>query len=345
MRTRTLLSPSPSINQRVLQQCKILCASETLNKTEEAQRKRTGVTRKTKFERTSLSNSETNRRLLELLVNAWVKGERLTDIEIRKRWNLTNMDPENSDMRKRKQQLRRALETYYLGTQYVAAEGEEDSIEIGLGHGFKIDVWSRKAIPQQISDVLATYLHVPANDIGERIDSADSGTLIRVCLTGFVDMVRWRDRLIRALKRTVPMEFLFPHPNSPFVEQRAAACKIDIKSILVPNRETLLKFISTAESQLEEEHQPLTKRGKLTLRWTNGWIPLPYLQIGNAIYVGAFWRDEPVGHGPFFLLDASSPTGDFLIQQFGKVWETAREDSLLEPGMPAMKESLLTSIR
>lgn len=345
MRARTLLSPSPSVNQQVLQQYKIICASETFNKAEEAQRKKTEVARKTKFEKTSLSNSETNRRLLELLVNAWVKGERLTDIEIRKRWNLTNMDPENSDVRKRKQQLRRALETYYLGTQYAAAEGEEDSIEIGLGHGFKIDVWSRKSAPPQVSDVLATYPHVPAKDIGERIDSADSGALIRVCLTGFVDMVRWGDRLIKALKRSVSMEFVLPHPDSEFVKQRAAACKIDINPILIANRETLRKIKSAAEAQLQDGQQSATKLGKLTIKWTSQWIPLPYVQIGDAIYVSAFWLDEAVGHGPFFFLDASSPTGDFLIRQFGKVWETAQEDSLLETDIPALRENLLTSVR
>lgn len=357
MRPRTLLSPSSLINEQVLRQCKTICASETFNKAEEAQRKKTGVTRKTQFEKTSLSNSETNRRLLELLVNAWVKGERLTDIEIRKRWNLTNMDPENSDVRKRKQQLRRALETYYLGTQYVAAEGEEDSIEIGLGHGFKIDVWSRKSAPPQMSDVLATYSQVPANDICARIDSPDCAH-IRVCLTGLVELVRWKTRLIDALKRSVTMEFVLSHPKSEFVDQRAVSlshsqsdalderattCRINLKSLLVSNRETLRDIVRAAEAELQAEHQPATKLGKFTLKWTNGWIPLPYAQIDDAIYVGGFWRDNAVADGPFFRLDASSSTGKFLNQQFGKVWDTAMEDDLLGADMPTMREDFLIS--
>lgn len=357
MRPRTLLSPSSLINEQVLRQCKTICASETFNKAEEAQRKKTEVTRKTKFEKTRLSNSETNRRLLELLVNAWVKGERLTDIKIRERWNLKNMDPANSDMRKRKQQLQRALEIYYLGTQYAAAEGEADVIEIGLGHGFKIDVWSRKAVPQQVSDVLATYPHVPANDICARIDSLDCAH-IRVCLTGLVELVRWKPRLIDALKRSVTMEFVLSHPESEFVDQRAVSlshsqsdalderattCRINLKSLLTSNRETLRDIVRAAEVELQAEHQPATKLGKFTLKWTTGWMPLPYAQIDDAIYFGGFWRDNAVADGPFFRLDASSSTGKFLNEQFGKVWDTAMKDNLLGTDIPTMREDLLIS--
>ncbi len=357
MRHRTRLSPSPSINQQVLLQCKTICESKTFNKAEEAHQKKGGAIRATKVEKARLSSSEANRRLLELLVNAWVAGERLTDLEIRKRWDLTNMDPEDSAIRKRKQQLRRALETYYLGTQYDPAEGARDSIEIGLRHGFKIDVWSRKDVPQQASDVLATYPHVPANDICARIDSPDCAH-IRVCLTGLVELVRWKPRLIDALKRTVTMEFVLSYPKSEFVDQRAVSlshsqsdalderattCRNNLRSLLTSNRETLKEIVRAAEVELQAEHQPATKLGKFTLRWTNGWIPLPYAQIDDAIYVGGFWRDNAVADGPFFRLDASSSTGKFLNQQFGKVWDTAMEDNLLEADLPTMKEDLLIS--
>lgn len=325
-----------------------MCTSKTFLEGEEvAPKKRETIrTTKAKEENADEDSSEsgpTLHQLFELLVNAWINGERLTDMEIRKRFNISNTEAGWSGIRKRAKQLRLALRHYYLGTQYDPAAGEADSIEIGLNRGYNIDVWSRKSVPQQASDVLATYQHAPVVNIGERINSADSDAIIRVCLTGFVDMVRFGDRLMKALKRSVPMEFLFPHPDSEFVEQRAAGCKIDIKPILVTNRETLREIKRTAETQLEEERQPITKLGKLTLRWTSGWIPLPYVQIGDAIYISAFWRDEPVGHGPFFLLDASSPTGDFLVRQFGAVWETASEDNLLEADIPAMKEDLLIS--
>ena len=336
MQTRTLLSPSPSINQQVLEQCKTICESKTFNKAEEAQQKKTGATHKTKVEKARLSNSEANRRLLELLVKAWVNGERLTDMRIRERWNLRNMDPANSDMRKRKQQLRRALETYYLGTQYVEAQGEADSIEIGLGHGFKIDVWSRKDVPQQMSDVLATYKGIPASDICTRINSANCAH-IRVWITGLVEFNRWIKMLANAQKRTVTMEFMLSHPKSEFLEQRETACK-DIQSIVTSNRESIKQIVHTAKEKLPDGQQPTTQLGKCTLKWTSGWIPLPYIQIDDVIYAGVFWRDRAVADGSFFLLDASSPTGDFLTQEFLDVWKTtAMEDSLQGNDIPPMR--------
>ena len=244
-------------------------------------------------------------------------------------------------MRKRGKQLRLTLKNYYLGTQYEPAAGEADSIEIGLDRGYNIDVWSRKDVPQQMSDVLATYKGIPASDIYNRIDSANYAH-IRVWITGLVEIDRWKALLTNALKRTVTMEFLLSHPKSAFLEQREAACK-DIQSIVTSNREAIKQIVRAAEKELRDEQQSTTQLGKCTLKWTSGWIPLPYVQIDDVIYAGVFWRDRAVADGPFFLLDASSPTGDSLTEEFQDVWKAAMEDSLQGNDIPAMRKDLLTS--
>ncbi len=354
MPTRALLSPNPSINQQVIEQCRRICASKTFNKAEEARQKKGESIRITKDEVSRLKNSEGNRRFLIVLVNAWVKGEELNDLEVRKRLSMTNMDPQDSSMRKRSKQVRLALRNYYLGTQYEEAEGNADSIEIAIDRGFNIDVFLRRDVYHQVSDVLATFPHVPASDITARIDSPACAH-IRVCLTGFVELIRWKPRLIAALKRAVTMDFVFSHPKSAFVEQRAISLSHqkndlleerpdDIKSILADNRKTIKEIVSTAAAEIEAEQQSDTKLGTVTLKWTTGWIPLPYAQIDDAIYVGAFWRESAIGDGPFFLLDAFSPTGKFLSEQFGKVWNTAMLDNLSEADIPAMTKPSLPAV-
>lgn len=338
MPTRTSLSPDPSINQQVIEQCRRICESKTFNRAEEDRQKKGQAIRITKDETNRLKNSEENRRFLNVLVDAWVKDEELKDLEVRKRLKMSDMDPQNSSMRKRSKQVRLALRTYYLGTQYEEAEGGSDSIEIGIDRGFNLDVWSRRGVTQQVSDVLATYSHVPASDICARIDSPNCAR-IRVCLTGFVELERWTPLLIDALKRSVTVEFVLSHPNCDFLELRSASCrKLNLESIVTTNRESIKSIVITAEMELRAEQKPTAQLGKFTLKWTNELIPMPYAQIDDAIYVGAFWRDIAIGDGPFFMLDASSNTGHFLIEQFGKVWKTAKEDTLSEVDIPHMEK-------
>lgn len=336
MLTRTPLFPNPSINQQVIDQCRRICESKTFNRAEEDRQKKGDGIRITKDETNRLKNSEENRRFLNVLVDAWVKGEELKDLIVRERLNILDMDPQNSSMRKRSKQVRLALRTYYLGTQYEEAEGGSDSIEIGIDRGFNIDVWSRRGVTQQVSDVLSTYANVPASEVCARIESPNCAT-IRVCLTGFVELERWTPLLIDALKRSATIEFVLSHPKCDFLELRSASCKFDLEPILTTNRKSIKSIVRAAETQLRDEQQPTAKLGNFTLKWTNELIPLPYAQIDDAIYVSAFWRDRAIGDGPFFLLDASSNTGQFLIEQFRKVWKTAVEDKLWNVDIPTMK--------
>ncbi len=345
MSTKTLLRHNQLINQQVIEQCRRICESKTFDTAEEIRRKLERNTPLTRVDKTRLKNSEDNRRFLNVLVNAWVKGEKLTDLEVRKRLDITTMDTEDSSMRKRSKQVRLALRTYYLGTQYEEAEGGLDSIEIGIDRGFNIDVWSRRGVSQQVSDVLATYRDVPAYDICARIDSPTC-THIRVCLTGFVELKRWKPRLIAALKRTVTMEFVFAHPKSPFIELRATSLsqpQSDLEDILDENRKTIKEIISTAAQQLQTEQQPEGKLGAITLKWTDSAMPVPYAQIDDAIYVGAFWLKCAVGDGPFLLFDALSSSGKFYHDQFRQVWDKAMFDRLEGNEIPPMSKTGLAT--
>lgn len=346
MPTKTLLSPNPLINQQVIEQCRRICESKTFNKAEERRQQKGETSRIPSAENRLLKDSEDNRRFLNVLVDAWVNGEELKDLKVRERLKISDMDPENSTMRKRSKQVRLALRTYYLGTQYEEAEGRFDAIEIGIDRGFNIDVWWRRGVTHQVSDVLATFQHVPASDITARIDSS-ACAYIRVCLTGFLELKRWKLRLIAALKRGVKMDFVFSHPVSPFVEEREVSLsyrKRDLESILDDNRKIIREIVTTAALELQSEQQSDTRLGVFTLKWTNGSIPLPYAQIDDAIYVGAFWRDCAVGDGPFFLLDGSSPTGIFLYDQFSKIWDDAMVDTLRETARPGMPTTVLPTV-
>jgi hypothetical protein len=171
-------------------------------------------------------------------------------------------------------------------------------------------------------DVIATFEHIPGNEVVRKFKAARPGTHIRVCITGWrqLNSESANAYLVPLLERCdgekqIHVDIVLWKIGSAFLnarQQTIAPGGFDVEHEVKGNRDLLERL----------SHYP-----NLKVRWTAAPMgPGAIFWIGDLIYFSPYWAGQSVARGPHFLVRANSPTGKALIEQFNLIWGQADEN-------------------